>query len=147
MKELSVAAIAIKRGTLYFMQHREGDSNIGAVGLIGFFGGKIEENEEPEAAARRELEEEAHIVFPKEKLAKIGQVVVMSDYNNEPVTIKMIIYEYELPLKAEFLAKEGKVVTMTEREAFANINTLTPGTRAFFETYKGEKNNVPANRS
>lgn len=133
MRELPVAVVAIKKGPDYLMQQRGMEPKIGASGLIGFFGGKIEE-ETPRAAARRELEEETSLVLPDEKrLYEIGEVSVRSDYKLEPIKVSMVVFGCDLKENEVVAAREGEIVSMTKQEALANAAKLTPGTRACFE--------------
>lgn len=57
MREVHIAMCLIRQEDHYLLQHRLGDAMIGAAGLIGCFGGKIEDNETPEQAVCRELYE------------------------------------------------------------------------------------------
>lgn len=142
MKQLKVAAVIITQGDNYFMQHRIGDPGIGAAGRIGFFGGKIE-NETAERAACREIAEETTLVLPNTAPLKVlCEVVVASDYKNKPVTVNMTFFGFELPRNETMQAKEGQMVTMTKQEAMAQLNRLTPATRAYFEkiTQRKEQN-------
>lgn len=140
MQELYVASVALKRNNTYFMQYRDGNPSIGAVGLVGFFGGKVEPGEVPEVAARRELSEETDLVFASaDRLEEIDTVEVISDYKQEPATVHMTIFGFDLPLGAQINAKEGKITAMTKDEALANLDKLTPATRAYFEkNFQGE---------
>jgi 8-oxo-dGTP pyrophosphatase MutT (NUDIX family) len=142
MKQLNVAAVVITQGASYIMQHRTGDPGIGAAGRIGFFGGKIE-NETAEMAARREIAEETTLVLPdNQPLEWLYEVVVASDYKNEPISINMTFFGFELPSFETIQAKEGRMVVMTKQEAVAQPGRLTPATRAYFEkiTQKEEQN-------
>ena len=143
MKQLNVAAIVITRGDNYFMQYRSGDPSIGAAGLIGFFGGKVE-NETTEAAARREIAEETTLnLSSSTTLDKLCEVTVSSDYKNEPITIHMTFFGFELLPGETIQAKEGQMISMTKQEAITQLSRLTPATRAYFEKLtKKEKQNV-----
>jgi 8-oxo-dGTP pyrophosphatase MutT (NUDIX family) len=53
-----VAAVILHRAGRVLLQHRDADPRIRWPGHWAIFGGHVEEGEEPEAAARREIEEE-----------------------------------------------------------------------------------------
>lgn len=59
MKQLAVTLLQLPDGR-YVFQRRTHDAPVNA-GLVGFFGGHIEDGEVPEAGARRELKEETSL--------------------------------------------------------------------------------------
>ncbi|PSB06946.1 NUDIX hydrolase, partial [Pleurocapsa sp. CCALA 161] len=61
---ISVAIAIIHQDGKYLMQLRDDLPTIAYPGVWGFFGGHIEPGEEPEAALRRELEEEINYLSP-----------------------------------------------------------------------------------
>ncbi len=67
---------------------------------------------------------------------------MVSDFEERPVKIDMVVFGYELPEELELTPNEGAVVTVKEQDVFANPHQFTPGTRKFFETYKGENEGV-----
>jgi 8-oxo-dGTP pyrophosphatase MutT (NUDIX family) len=58
MKRTEVVAAAIRNENTFFMQRRNGLNQKGAIGLLGFWGGKIEKGETIKEAGVRELGEE-----------------------------------------------------------------------------------------
>jgi 8-oxo-dGTP pyrophosphatase MutT (NUDIX family) len=58
MSRLRVAAVILYREGKVLLQHRDDDPAIASPGMWACFGGHIDEGEEPEDAALREIEEE-----------------------------------------------------------------------------------------
>lgn len=133
MRQLNIALCLIEQEGRYLMQLRDGDPKIGGAGLIGCFGGKIEDGEAPHIAACRELSEETTHSADPEHLTYLGEVNVMSDHKLEPVQVRAHIHKLVIDATAEIKAIEGKLVTMTLEEVKENLQRLTTGTRACFE--------------
>lgn len=137
MKLLEVAMIVIKQDEKFVLQVRGDDPNIGASGLIGFFGGKVEikygRKETYEEAAYRELSEEVFIdASVKGKLVELGKIAVESDFKLERVRIEAVAFELFLDEKVAIKPIEGGLVYMTRDEALYNQNRLTPATKTGF---------------
>ncbi len=123
----------IKRGDDFLFQLRDGHARIGAAGLIGCFGGKIDEGEEPLNALARELAEETTLRLVPDDFSHIGKLEVDSDHLLEPVKIKALVYSLTLKPTEIVEAKEGKLVTMKHAEVLNSKHKLTPATKATFE--------------
>lgn len=145
MKSLEVAMIVIKQDEKFVLQVRGEDPAIGASGLIGFFGGKLDiikygRKETYEEAAYRELGEEVYIDAPvKGQLKELGRIAVVSDFKLETVRIEAVAYELILDENVVVQPLEGGLVYMTRDEVLQNTHRLTPGTRAGFEELIGVK--------
>lgn len=134
MRELIIALGLIQQGDNYLLQLRDGDPKIGAAGLIGCFGGKIEDGESPAEAICRELAEETSLTPMLEDAEELGLVEVISDHQLEPVQVKG--HSFRIVIGEKLLeAKEGKVVTIHQSNIGERLNEMTPGTRAVFKAF------------
>ncbi len=133
MRQMHIALGLIKQGDNYLFQFRNGDPKIGAAGLIGCFGGKIDEGEDPIATFCREIYEETALQPTPQEVKSLGIVNVRSDHNLEPVQVTGHVFHWELKSTEFPEIKEGELVIYSQDEVLANINKLTPATRAVFE--------------
>jgi ADP-ribose pyrophosphatase YjhB (NUDIX family) len=134
MRELPIVLGLIQQGDDYLLQYREGDPSIGAVNMIGCFGGKIEDGESPEQAVCRELNEETTLQLKPANVSKLGRVIVTSDHQLEQV--KVIAHVYSVPVGSVAVrATEGCLVVMGAGEVEENLQNMTPGTRAAFKKF------------
>ncbi len=134
MRQLNIALCLIEQDGKYLMQLRDGDPKIGGAGLIGCFGGKIEAGETPAQAALREMSEETNHKPQKQHLSYLGEVNVVSDHKLEAVKVRAHVHKVMLDAATKIEAAEGKLVRMTLDEVKKNLDRLTTGTRACFET-------------
>ncbi|MGH9857980.1 MAG: NUDIX domain-containing protein [Acidobacteriota bacterium] len=133
MRQLNIALCLIEQAGKYLMQLRNGDPKIGGAGLIGCFGGKIEDGESSVQAASREVGEETNHKAGHDQLSYLGEVNVFSDHNLEPVQVRAHVHRLVVDATAKIEAVEGKLVRMTIDEVKENLGKLTTGTRACFE--------------
>lgn len=133
MRQLAVAIGLICQDGMYLLQQRGSDPKIGAAGLIGAFGGKLEEGESPAETVCRELSEETSFTPPVDALEYVGDIDVISDHQLEEVKVHVAVFCISLPPEVEIFAKEGRLVKITKEEATRKISQLTPATRACFE--------------
>jgi 8-oxo-dGTP pyrophosphatase MutT (NUDIX family) len=133
MKEMHVVMALIKQNGEYLLQHRTGPAAIGAAGLIGCFGGKIEGSEQIEAALLREISEETTLSPTIDDLEYFDTVNVESDWRSAPVKVKADIFSIAIDSSAKVEAKEGQMVKMTLKEAKSRLDELTPATRELFK--------------
>jgi 8-oxo-dGTP pyrophosphatase MutT (NUDIX family) len=137
VRHLEIVLAALKQGDNYLLQRRGDIPVIGGAGLLGFFGGKIED-EAPAVAICRELAEET-TYKPKPDQAKfLGEVNVKSDHKLEEVSVRAQVFGFEVSEDKKVFAKEGELVAMTYEEAMANLDKMTTGTRAYFEELIGK---------
>lgn len=134
MRQLRVGIALIQQADTYLLQLRGDNPVIGAAGLIGGFGGKLEPGEEPAGAVCRELSEETSLVPLVEELEHLGAVEVLSDHRLEAVNVHATFFRLLLDENLEVAAREGKLVRMTREEISSSLYRLTPATRAYFET-------------
>lgn len=134
MREVAIVLGVIKQGESYLLQLRTGNPRIGAANMVGCFGGKIEPHERSIDAMCRELSEETSLRLRPDDLEHLGSVAAVSDHNLEPVQIKAEVY-YATIGGIVVEAMEGELVRWTAEEAAVNLASMTPGTRAVFETF------------
>lgn len=139
MRSLDVSICVIKQGDTYLLQQRDADPAIGAAGLIGAFGGKVESSETAIAAACRELAEETTVVCGESDLIELGQFDVQSDYKLEQVLVRISAYQLDIDPGDAVVAKEGDVVALTLEEAMNSLDAMTPATKTCFETIIGKE--------
>ena len=133
MREMRVVMCLIEKEGKYLLQRRRADLKVGAAGMIGCFGGKIELDETPLQAVSREVSEETNLRPQLPELLKLGEVNVISDHNLEEVKVNIQVYHWLLNGTADVMAREGDLVIFSPEEAHANLNNMTPGTRACFQ--------------
>lgn len=133
MREVYIAIGLIQQGDKFLLQHRNGEPKIGGAGLIGCFGGKIDQGEDPLDTFCREVLEEVGLKPKPHEIKSLGIVQVKSDHNLEPVKVKGHVFHWQLKSTKTPDIKEGELVSMTLREALANLDRMTTGTRAVFE--------------
>ncbi|MBP7837421.1 NUDIX domain-containing protein [Candidatus Saccharibacteria bacterium] len=138
MRHLHVATAIIRKDNIYYFQLRNGNASIGAAGLIGSFGGKIEPGETAAQAVCREISEETSLSLSAERFKYLGNVDVVSDHNNETVSVKLEVFELDLGTET-LEAKEGELVPFLVEELEKNVDQLTSGTRACFKKFIQEK--------
>jgi 8-oxo-dGTP pyrophosphatase MutT (NUDIX family) len=130
---MEIAIALIQQGDEFLFQLREGERRIGAVGLIGCFGGQIQENETEQEAVARELIEETSFETKPEEWIKIGEVDVDSDRDHKSVRIHAHVFANRLSTDETITANEGQLVRMTLMQAKRSKEKLTPATKAVFE--------------
>jgi len=135
MRKLHIALCLIEQDGKYLMQLRDGDPKIGGAGLVGFFGGKIEDGETPAQAAHREMGEETTHVSKPQDFSFVGEVNVISDHKLELVEVKAHVHKIVIDAATKLEAAEGKLVSMTLQEVKDSLDQLTTGTRAYFESF------------
>lgn len=123
----------VVQGDRYHLQLRNGAKQVGALDLIGCFGGKVEPDETHEQAICRELIEESNISVTPSEIEYVGSVDVQSDRHGIPVAVHSKIYKVTLPLDFRVKANEGELITLTDQEVRSSLHKLTPATRACFE--------------
>lgn len=133
MRRLEICLGLIQQDEAYLLQRRGDDPRIGAAGLIGAFGGKIEPGESPAEAVSRELSEETSVAIHHARFEYMGQVEVESDHKLEPVQIVGHVFRLILSNNMRVVADEGELVRLTKENALRDKHLLTPATRAAFE--------------
>jgi 8-oxo-dGTP pyrophosphatase MutT (NUDIX family) len=135
MRRVEIVLGLLQQDDMYLLQHRLGDAKIGAAGLIGCFGGKINGDEQPHEAVARELSEETTFESSPEAWQLIGEVDVESDHQLEAVHVHATAYRQVLDPLVEIEAKEGMLIQIRASEIAERLAELTPATRALFETF------------
>jgi 8-oxo-dGTP pyrophosphatase MutT (NUDIX family) len=135
MREMVIALGLIEQGDHYILQLRGDNPMIGGAGLIGCFGGKLEEGESPVAAVCREIAEETTHISSEDKFTALGKVEVISDHKMENIKILGHAFHLALPDTAEITAKEGELIRLLKSDIAAHLGKMTTGTRACFEQF------------
>lgn len=135
MKHYEIVATLVEQGDSYCFELRTGASN-GAIGLLGFFGGKIEAGETEREAACREVREESNLSPQPEDLEPIGELNVVSDRDNETITVHAQLFKLRVDPKIQVEATIGEAVTMTQQQVKSKLDGFSPVARAYFETRK-----------
>jgi 8-oxo-dGTP pyrophosphatase MutT (NUDIX family) len=132
MRQIHIAIGFIQQEDKFLLQLRNGEAKIGGAGLIGCFGGKIDEGEHPLITFCREVLEETSLEPKRHEIRKLGMINVESDYKLEPVKVTGHVYHWKLKDKKRPKIKEGELIVMTKDKAMKNLDKLTTGTRAAF---------------
>lgn len=135
MRVVNIAMAMIVQNGHYYLQERTGPKEIGASGLVGCFGGKINKGESALQAIIRELPEETNITAKPGDLRQLDKFQVDSDHRHEPVKVNVIVFELILPDGFIVKAKEGELVVWTRAQIQQNENQLTPATKQHFRKY------------
>jgi 8-oxo-dGTP pyrophosphatase MutT (NUDIX family) len=130
MKERPIVLGLIEQGDECLLQLRNGQSQVGALGFIGCFGGQIEQGETPEEAVAREIGEETSLVTTPDDWEKLGDVEVDVPIKGEMIRFPAAVFRTIVAQGVDVVAKEGELVR-TDRE-FLEIDRskLTPATAA-----------------
>lgn len=135
MRQVNVAMAMIVQNGRYHLQKRTGPKEIGAAGLIGCFGGKINHGESALQAITRELPEETNISVKSEELNQLDEFQVESDHRHEAVQVNVTVFELVLPDEFAVEAKEGELVSWTKQQIQDNQDQLTPATKQHFRKF------------
>lgn len=139
MRQVHIVMGLLQQGDDYLLQLRNGDARIGAAGLVGCFGGKVNADEALEDAVARELGEETTCTIEPTQWKLLGKVKVLSDHLHEPVEVHATAFHHLLGKDADVVAKEGELIRWTLEAVMERIEQLTPATRAMFmELLQGE---------
>ena len=136
MRELSISIGVIHQGRRYVLQRRIDDPRIGAAGLIGAFGGKIDPGETAEMAVSRELSEETTLRLGDMTYRRVMKYDVVSDDQQEVVKVHVEAFDIDVQETVEIRAKEGTIVYLNEQNAREMLGDMTPATRYYFENHK-----------
>lgn len=134
MKTIHAALGIITQDGKYLLQLRNHKNVSGGMNKIGFFGGMIEANETPVAAACRELREETSLDLYEQDFQMIDMIEQTSDYRGELVTMKAWLFAADIPANVEVQCFEGELIRLTFAEAQERLEELTPGTELAFKT-------------
>lgn len=133
MDHFEVAMGLVRQGETYVLQLRNGKNQAGGLNLIGCFGGKVEIGETPLEAACRELAEESTFAPDQSRAILLGEVDVLSERHNKPITVHATIYLFELTDDETIQAREGEAVRMMYQEIMSSLDRFTSATRSCFE--------------
>jgi 8-oxo-dGTP pyrophosphatase MutT (NUDIX family) len=148
LPELDVAIVILRQGDDFLLQYREDDN--GAMGLIGGFGGMVEEEKDGDNALRaiiREVAEEVGIGEDKTTAKPLelsqhdflsqGMVYVVSDRDGESRFINGDIFEAWLKVGMPIVALKGQLRRMRQNDLMKAKakKELTPATQEALERY------------
>lgn len=136
IQTIIIAMAALRQGDTYLLQLRNGDPAIGAVGLIGFYGGKIKAGEPVIRAVCREIGEETTLVLDPSLGREAGTVIVDSDMKGRAIRVQAHVIEFEVEKELAVESREGELVRMTEEELRQYSARLTPATLEYFKSIK-----------
>lgn len=137
MRQIHIALGLLQQGDNFLLQLRNGEEKIGAAGLIGCFGGKVDQGEDPLGAFCREVAEETSLRPKPDEVKSLGEINIESDYQLEPVRVKGYAFHWMVNnAQKNPKATEGKLVMMTLDEALNNLDKLTAATVAILKNYK-----------
>lgn len=137
---MEIAIGLIEQGDNYILQRRSEDQRKGASGLLGFFGGQIDLGESSIESVSREINEETTLDTKPSNFTFLGEVVVVSDRDLQPIDIHAYIFKTVIPISLSVVAKEGQAVFVSKVEAKRYLEYMTPATKLCFEKYIiGEK--------
>lgn len=125
----------IKQDETYLLQQRPDIPTIGAAGLVGAFGGRIEPGESPVEAVCRELSEETSLKPSTDDFNYLGTLEVTAYKQHEPLEVRVNVFQIDIKPVENVKAIDGEVVRMTRPQADERINQLTPATKAAFEQF------------
>lgn len=135
MERMEVSIGFIKQGDTYLLQLRPNVTTIGAAGMTGAFGGRIEPGESPVEAVCRELSEETSLKPSTENFSYLGTVEVTAYRQQQPLQITANVFLVGIEPTENVIATDGEVVRMTRQQADDCADQLTPATRAAFEQF------------
>lgn len=140
MSETNIAIAMIQQGDEYLLQLRNEKPSVGAVSLIGFFGGKLEPGESAADAVAREVGEETSLQKSPDDFSVLGTIDVESSSNPETDRIYGTVFHISLSAEADLIAHDGELVRIASDQVSARLHEMTSGTRQAFEKYViGEK--------
>jgi ADP-ribose pyrophosphatase YjhB (NUDIX family) len=134
VKQLDVAIVLIENQNSYLLQYRD-ESTVGGRGKIGCFGGKIAQDESPQQAAAREVNEETDLKISTKDIKHLADFSVTSDWQNMDVLVRVKAY-WHMTDKQVFTAREGKLVKIDKKIIYQRLDELTPATRQLFSELK-----------
>lgn len=133
MRHYKIAVAVIEQDSNYLMQRRGEHPKVGAAGLVGFFGGKIEENEDATTALCREVAEETTLKPAEEDLTWIGRVSIEMDHVGGKARVDAEAFNLNPHSGIEVKAQEWELVRIPADKVKKHFKELTPATRAVFE--------------
>jgi ADP-ribose pyrophosphatase YjhB (NUDIX family) len=128
---MEVALGLIRQGDDFVLQKRPNDPDIGAAGLIGCFGGKVESGEHANKAmtVAREVGEESTLITQPEDWTFVCDFPVYSDYRREVVEVRAHIFAIVIESHITVEAREGEIVRAKVSELDEYLDRMTPATQ------------------
>ena len=133
MQSMEVSIGFIEQDEAYLLQLRPNNPAIGAAGLIGAFGGRIEPGETSVEAVCRELSEETSLRPSTEDFSYLGRVEVTAFKQQEPIHVIADVFKIVIDTAESVMATDGDIVRITKQKVGDESERLTPATRAAFE--------------
>ncbi len=137
LQHFDIVMVILQQGSLYHLQLRNGKGQSGALGLVGCFGGEIENGETPQEAACRELAEESTVELSPESIRQVGEVNVVSEKYGKPATVHCHVYHARINDEVKVAAREGELVTASLTELIARTD-LSPALTAAIQLLEKE---------
>lgn len=130
MKERLIVLGLIEQGDECLLQLRNGQTQVGALGLIGCFGGKIKKGETPAEAVAREIGEETSLETSPADWQEMGNVEVDVPINGELIRFPATVLKTVVEPDIEITAKEGELIRTDRQFLEIDPSRLTPATAA-----------------
>lgn len=133
MKE-SVSSILISTEDEFILQLRDNKPDIAQPGMISFFGGGVEDGEEPQDAIVREIEEELSIQLDKNDFSFLDSVIRTSSRSGNKHRAHLFVARGIK--KEDLVLGEGEAIVFVKcDESLASLR-LTDATREVLEKFK-----------
>ena len=129
-----IVIVPIFDGRYFGLQKRDDDAFVGG-GMVGAFGGKLENSETAAEAARRELSEEAPSLLPGGHLISLGEVSgkALREANISATRAYVFWLLVDRAVRSATHATEGLLVWHTLPEIYSMPpDKLMPATGAYF---------------
>lgn len=140
MRTITIAMADLQQGDNHLMQHRNHDPNKAAAGLIGFFGGQLEEGELSAEAVSREIGEETNLQLNPDDFELIGPFETSMEHNGEELKIVGDLFRHKVPPGVDVAAKEGDIVQIPHANLMAQIDKMSPATVRAIKQYMNGDN-------
>jgi 8-oxo-dGTP pyrophosphatase MutT (NUDIX family) len=135
MRSIRIATALINQGESYLFQRRNAPGQLGALGLVGSYGGKIEPGETAVQTLIRELSEETSLNLDVSEVWPLNKFTVTSEVDGTPVKIIADGFMARIAETVTFESFEGDLVRLHASELPSSLGTMTPATRACVEYF------------
>lgn len=135
MKEISVIQLTLPNGDLV-LQRRDNNTEISSPGLLGFFGGQVEDGESPEYAMERELLEETSLKVSELHIVHITSIKLADPKNPNFFRLKVHFFKTNID-SDNFAVYEGERAETYSLPMLKKRNDLAPTARYLVDHFAG----------
>ena len=130
MARVTIAMADIVQEGMHFLQHRSHAPNKPAANLIGFFGGKVEEedNESFLEAIAREIGEETTLEPQLSDFTRLGTFATELVHNDKVIVIEGECFRIEVPPGVIIDSREGDIVRIPNGQLPRYVEVMSPAT-------------------